>query len=167
MLKMFKGELDYDGNYNPTYYDETTGEYFTIKKEKNIMTKTELKNLVNEYVVTKNNENRVNHCQAWSQDFTINNHKVSILCSYNTNVGIYIDCIGTLYIFDYYSQTTYSHIHKFAKNKKVNRITWLYQRSDNIIEMAMYKYANTYKLTNEQFKDLEDIDYKTYIYNLI
>ena len=131
------------------------------------MTKLELKNLTNKYTVEKTNNNRVNQCQAWSQDFTINNKKVTILRTYNTNVGIYIDCIGTLYIFDAYSTTTYSHIHKFAKNIKASRITWLYQRTDNIIEMAMYKYANTHKLTNAQFKQLEDIDYKTYIYNLI
>ena len=131
------------------------------------MTRTELMNLTNSYTVVKTNKNRVNHCQAWSQDFIINNHKVTILRSYNTNVGIYIDCIGTLYIFDSYSNTTYSHIHKFAKNKKVNRITWLYQRSDNIIETAIYKYANTHKLTNKQFKQLEQDDYKTYIYNLL
>lgn len=131
------------------------------------MTKTNLMELTNNYTVECTSKNRVNTCQAWTQDFYINNNHVTILRSYNTNVGIYIEAIGTLYIFDAYSRTTYSHIHKFAKNKKVSRITWLYQRSDNIIELAMNKYANTYKLTNGQFKQLEQDDYKTYIYNLI
>lgn len=131
------------------------------------MTRTKLLRVTNNYTVEKSKKNRVNHCQAWSDEWTINNNHVTILRSYNTNVGIYIHSIGTLYVFDYYSRTTIQHIYKFANNKQVNRITWLYQRSDNIIELGLWKYANTYKLTNKQFKQLEQEDYRTYIYNLI
>lgn len=131
------------------------------------MTRTKLINLTNNYTVEKTNTNRVNLCQAWSDDFYINYNKVTILRSYNTNVGIYIESIDTLYIFDFYSNTTYNHIHKFAKNKKVAHITWLYQRSDNILVMGMNNYSFSYKLSNEHFKYLEQDDYKEHIYNLI
>lgn len=105
------------------------------------------------------NERKVNYCKTKIIDY--NGGKISLLVSYTTIVGIYREDIGSLYIFDYFSSTTYKHIYKAAELLKVDRIFWLYKRSDNIVESGITPYSNTYRYTNNEFKILEANDFCT------
>lgn len=96
-------------------------------------------------------------------DFTDSNY--ALLKSYDTIVGIMNKSNATLYIFDYYSTTTYKHIHKAAKMLNAMRITWLYRRSDGIIEMGISPYANTYKYTRIEYSQIENSDFIGFISN--
>lgn len=90
---------------------------------------------------------------------------VDILISYATPVAIYSRSTATLYAFNYYSNTTVKHIYKAAKELGAMRITWLYRRSDGIIELALSPYANTYKYTKREYSMIEDIDFAGFIEN--
>lgn len=108
-------------------------------------------------------EKRVNRCQAWL--VTSPNWNYTILRSYDTAVAIYHHDSATLYVFDFYSRTTSQHVSKFIAQVRPMRITYLYRRSDRIIEMGVSNWANTVKLTSEQFRNLESFDYSPYISN--
>ena len=84
---------------------------------------------------------------------------VYLLKSYSTIVGVFTESTGTLYIFDYYSATTYQHIYKAAKILVADRITWLYRKSNRDIETSLTCYANTFKATAEQYDRLEESDW--------
>ena len=90
---------------------------------------------------------------------------VDILISYTSAVAIYSRSTATLYVFDYYSQTTVKHIYKAAKALDAMRITWLYRRSDGIVELALSPYANTFKYTKREHSLIEANDYIGYIEN--
>ena len=75
---------------------------------------------------------RLNTCQAHYVEVG----NAVILKSYNTIVAIYNKTVGTLYVFDYYSATTVQHINKFARLLEWDRITYLYKRSDGILEIS-------------------------------
>ena len=89
-----------------------------------------------------------------------------VLKSYATIVAVLDTRCGTLYVRDYYSQTTCQHVSKFGKLFRdfVSRYTYLYRRSDRIIEKGITEYANTHKLTKAQhdFHGLQ-LDYSTFI----
>ena len=86
-----------------------------------------------------------------------------LIRSYNTIVGIYNRRTATLFIFDYYSRTTIQHIYKAAKILDPMRITWLYRRSDGIIELALSPHANTYKYTKREYSTIETSDFINFI----
>lgn len=88
-----------------------------------------------------------------------------LIMSYNTIVGIYNRRTATLFVFDYYSATTIQHIYKAAKILKPMRITWLYRRSDGIIELALSPSANTYKYTKREYSTVESNDFISFIGN--
>lgn len=90
---------------------------------------------------------------------------VDILISYTSAVAIYSRSTATLYVFDYYSKTTVKHIYKAAKVLDAMRITWLYHRSDGIIESSLSPYANTLKCTKREHSLIEANDYISYIEN--
>lgn len=90
---------------------------------------------------------------------------VDILISYVSPVAIYSRSTATLYAFDYYSQTTIKHIYKAAKELDAMRITWLYRRSDGIIELALSPHANTFKYTRREHFLIEANDYIGFIEN--
>lgn len=103
------------------------------------MTKTELKNYAQQTydkaVSTHkfNRYERLNTCQAHYLD--VGNSV--ILTSHSTIVAIFNKTVGTLYVLDYYSATTQQHISKFAKTLDWDRITYLYKRSDNVLEKGI------------------------------
>lgn len=90
---------------------------------------------------------------------------VDILISYATPVAIYKRSTATLYVFHYYSQTTVKHIYKAAKKLNAMRITWLYRRSDGIIELALSPNVNTYKYTRREYSVIEENDFTSFIGN--
>ena len=89
-----------------------------------------------------------------------------VLKSYNTDVAIFSPDTSTLYVFDNYSATTYQHIYKFARRMNAMRITWLFRRYDSCIETAISYGANTFKLTKNEFDELEKMDFAPYIESL-
>lgn len=91
--------------------------------------------------------------------------KYVILRSYQTVVAIFHKASATVYCFNYYSKTTVQHINKFAKLMNADRITYLYRRSDRVVEKALNRFTNTFKLTKSQFDNLEKFDYSCYICN--
>ena len=94
-----------------------------------------------------------------------NTRDIDILISYATPVAIYSRSTATLYVFNYYSHTTVKHIYKSAKKIGAMRITWLYRRSDGIIELALSQYANTYKYTKREYSMIEANDFIDFIEN--
>lgn len=90
---------------------------------------------------------------------------VDILVSYVSAVAIYNRSTGTLFVFDYYSQATVKHVYKAAKALNAMRITWLYRRSDGIIELALSPSANTYKYTKREYSIIEANDFISFIGN--
>ena len=131
------------------------------------MTKTELKIYAQQtyYKAVSthkfNRYERLNTCQAHYLD--VDNSV--ILKSYNTIVAIFNKNVGTLYVFDYYSATTQQHICKFAKMLDWDRITYLYERSDGVLEKTL-SYASevlNFKPTKEEWKNLHDYDFSTEI----
>lgn len=125
------------------------------------ITRTELMDfaydLYNRKYGSPTNERKVNYCKAKIIDY--NGGKISLLVSYFTIVGIYKEDIGSLYIFDYFSSTTYRHIYKAAKLLGATRIFWLYRRSDGIVETDIANYANTYYCTKKDFCLLTKYDF--------
>lgn len=90
---------------------------------------------------------RLNYCQAW---YAKDVYGAVLLKSYDTIVAIYNPSVGTLYVFDYYSATTTSHIWKFARKSGAARITWLYRRHDNVIETVLAEHDITWRLSSAQ-----------------
>lgn len=88
-----------------------------------------------------------------------------LILSYSTIVGIYSRKTATLFAFNYYSATTVKHVYKAAKILNPMRITWLYRRSDGIIELAISPHANTYKYTKREYSVIEANDFATFIGN--
>lgn len=82
-------------------------------------------------------------CKAQILETDVNG--IYLLRSYNTIVAIFSSRTGSMYVFDRYSQTTYQHIYKFAHDMEVDRIVWLYKRSDRVVETAISWHANTLK----------------------
>ena len=106
---------------------------------------------------------RIGKCQAVI--FHYNQCEEDLIRSYDTIVGIYNRRTGTLFAFDYYSATTVKHIYKAAKILNPMRITWLYQRSDGIIELALSPSANTYRYTKREHSVIKANDFMNFIGN--
>lgn len=104
---------------------------------------------------------RIGKCQAAILHY--DQCEADLINSYNTIVGIYNRRTGTLYVFDYYSATTIQHIYKAAKILNPMRITWLYRRSDGIIELALSPRVNTYKYTKREYSAIEKNDFISFI----
>lgn len=132
------------------------------------MTRTELKNFIetmynNRYGIGFTAE-RLYKCSATC--ITLNNG-IKLLKSYNTIVAYYRESTATLFVFDYYSTTTYKHIYKYAEKVGAMRITWLYYKGSNgCIETAVNKYANTHRLTKNMWDIVYNNDFITYIGNI-
>ena len=94
-----------------------------------------------------------------------NTRDIDILISYATPVAVYSRSTATLYVFNYYSRTTVKHIYKSARKIGAMRITWLYRRSDGIIELALSQYADTYKYTKREYSIIEANDFIGFIEN--
>ena len=103
---------------------------------------------------------RINYCKAFIYEVTPNFY---IVISYNTPVAVYVKSTGTMYVFGFYSQTTQMHIHKAADKLDVMRFTYLYQRSDNYVEIARSAYANSFRPTKEEWINIIDSDYSLVI----
>ena len=129
------------------------------------MTRTELVKKSNDLFrfKTETGSEKIGKCQAYI--FHYDQYEADLIKSYNTIVGIYNRKTATLFVFDYYSATTIQHIYKAAKILKPMRITWLYRRSDGIIELALSPYANTYKYTKREYSMIEENDFISFIGN--
>lgn len=110
-----------------------------------------------------NRYERLNTCQAHYIDIG----NVVILKSYNTVVAIYNKTVGSLYVFDYYSVTTQSHISKFVHMLDWDRIVYLYKRSDNVLEryLGSNGMLKEYKVSGIARYKLETVDYSLEITN--
>lgn len=129
------------------------------------MTKTELirkSNFLYRFRRETSSE-RIGKCQAVI--FHYDQLGEDLIRSYNTIVGIYNRRTATLFAFSYYSATTIQHIYKAAKILNPMRITWLYRRSDSIIELALSPYTNTYKYTKQEYYKIEASDFISFIGN--
>lgn len=129
------------------------------------MTKTELvrkSNFLFRFRSETSSE-RIGKCQAVI--FHYDQCEEDLIRSYGTIVGIYNRRTATLFVFDYYSRTTIQHIYKAAKILNPMRITWLYRRSDRIIELALSPHANTFKYTKREHSLIEANDYIGFIGN--
>lgn len=100
---------------------------------------------------------RLNACQAHYVDTGIS----VILKSYDTVVAIYNRIIGTLYVFDRYSATTAQHINKFARLFNWDRITYLYKRSDGILEISTSRHicGKAFKPSKDEWENLYKFDF--------
>lgn len=130
------------------------------------MTRKELIELANREYERRNAKftpiiKRVNTCQAWviTWDFC----DFAVIKSYKTIVGIYSKPTATLFVFDYYSSTTQQHLRKAAKLLKADRVTFLYERTDNIVELSLSSCANTHKLSSKEMEQVKNLDFSTYI----
>lgn len=111
-----------------------------------------------------NRHERLNTCQAHYVD--VGNSV--ILKSYNTIVAIFNKVVGSLYVFDYYSATTQQHISKFAKMLDWDRISYLYKRSDSVIEKRYNFLDGTYdylKPFKKSWENLVKYDFSMVITN--
>lgn len=129
------------------------------------MTRTELVKKSNFLFRSKSetSSERIGKCQAVI--FHYDQCEEDLIKSYNTIVGIYNRRTGTLFAFDYYSATTVKHVYKAAEILNPMRITWLYRRSDGIIELALSPHANTFKYTKREHSLIEANDYIEFIGN--
>ena len=129
------------------------------------MTRTELVKKSNELFRSKvaTGHERIGKCQA--NIFHYDQYEKDLIKSYGTIVGIYNRRTSTLFIFSYYSATTIQHVYKAARILNAMRITWLYQRSDGIIELALSPHANTYKYTRREYYKIEASDFISFIGN--
>lgn len=75
-----------------------------------------------------------------------------VLQSYHTLVAIYAMHTETLYVFNYYSNTTSRHVSKFANYVNPIKICYLYKRSDSIV-IRSTRTDKKLKLTNVGFED--------------
>lgn len=124
--------------------------------------KTDLQELTElAYYADWSKAERLNYCKAWYL-FT-GGGEVAFLKSYDTIVAVYNRRVGTLYVFEHYSHTTTQHVWKFARMLDVARITWLYRRSDNVVETHYGIPLPKTRLTVKQARDLENNDYRGYI----
>lgn len=99
---------------------------------------------------------RLNYCQAWIAE----DENYSILKSYETVVAIKKKCTGTVFVFDYYSATTSQHVGKFTRLRNVNRVTYLYRRSDRMVEVDYFDSTpHVWKLDKKNFNMLVECDY--------
>ena len=131
------------------------------------MKKNELFDLIEKnHYIGRTPHYKLYSCSAEYFDIEVNGQVFTVLQSYSSYVAMYSHRTGTVYVRRYYSATTYQHIYKFARKMEAMRITWLYQKSDNIIETAISKFANTIKLTSEQWERLEQTGYSCYIENV-
>ena len=105
------------------------------------------------------NIQKVYNCKARIYNYV----NVAIIESYHTYVGVFYRPSGSLFVFDYYSVTTYQHINKAAKLLKADRIVYLYRRGDGVIEKGLSCYANTYSLRMKEFNKVKESDFSTYI----
>lgn len=112
---------------------------------------------------TETGSERIGKCKALI--FHYDQCEEDLILSYNTIVGIYNRRTKTLFVFDYYSHTTVSHIYKAAKILNPMRITWLYRRSDGIIELAISPNVDTYKYTKREYSVIEENDFISFIGN--
>lgn len=111
-----------------------------------------------------NRYERLNTCQAHYLD--VGNSV--ILKSYDTIVAIFNKTVGSLYVFDYYSATTQQHISKFAKMLDWDRISYLYKRSDSVIEKRYNCLDGTYdylKPFKKSWENLVKYDFSMVITN--
>ena len=129
------------------------------------MTKTELVRKSNFLFRSRSETSSegIGKCQAVI--FHYDQCEEDLIRSYYTIVGIYNRRTATLFVFDYYSKTTIQHIYKAAKILNPMRITWLYRRSDGIIELALSPSANTFKYTKREHSLIEANDYIGFIGN--
>lgn len=105
---------------------------------------------------------QLNYCQAQYVD----TGSSVILKSYNTIVAIYNKYVGTLYVFDYFSNTSQKHISKFAELLAWDRITYLYMRSDKVLEKSRYcNKTDTYKPITGEWTNLFKHDFSMVITN--
>lgn len=129
------------------------------------MTKTELikkSNFLYEFISETSSE-RIGKCQAFILHY--DQCEEDLIKSYNTIIGIYNRRTATLFVFNYYSNTTIQHIYKAVKILNPMRITWLYRRSDGIIEMSLSPYANTFRYKKREHSLIEANDYIGFIGN--
>lgn len=129
------------------------------------MTRTELVKKSNDLFrfKTETGSGKIGKCQATI--FYYDQYEIDLIKSYNTIVGIYNRRTGTLFAFGYYSATTVKHVYKAAKILNAMRITWLYRRSDGIIELALSPHVNTYKYTKREYSTIEKNDFISFIGN--
>lgn len=106
--------------------------------------------------------NRLNNCQAHYVD----TGKAVILKSYEKVVAIYNKMVGTIYVFDYFSNTTQQHIRKFSELLAWDRITYLYMRSDKVLEKSRCcNKVDFYKPITNEWTNLFKHDFKMEITN--
>lgn len=127
------------------------------------MTREQLITLANDLHNYKYQATKLYSCTAWVLETDIPD--VWLLKSYNTIVAVYSAITGTVYVFDYYSNTTSQHIRKFAKYMDADRLTYLYETSSRIYEQAVSPYANTHKGNKATFDNLKACDWSTIIEN--
>lgn len=100
------------------------------------------------------------HCNARYFSIEVNGHPFTVLQSYSTNVALYSERTGTLYVLDRYSPTTTQHVWKFARYIGAVRLTRLFRSSVPYIEEVVKSaYTISIKLTAKQWRDIESIDY--------
>ena len=128
------------------------------------MTKTELIKYA-KHIVGGVKPNRVTKLTAKAKIIHYDTKDIDIVISYVSIVAIYKRSTATLFVFDYYSHTTVKHIYKAAKILNAMRITWLYRRSDGIIELAFSPNTNTYKYTKREYSIIETNDFISFIGN--
>lgn len=92
---------------------------------------------------------------------------VAILYCNRKITAIYYNRTNTLFVFDYLSRQAYATINTAAIKLKVSRITYLYRRSDSIIEKGLKPHINSYKLTPKEFNQVVKYDFTSYIPNSI
>lgn len=117
----------------------------------------------NKYNYSGRKEERIAKNQCWVISWF--GKEYALIKSYSTIVGCYSTRTGTLYCFDFYSRTTSHHISKARKYINASRITYLYRRSDRIIERVFYNgaFKNDWKLRKKVFDDVVADDFRLYI----
>lgn len=100
---------------------------------------------------TFNTYERLKTCQAHYVDVG----NTVILKSYDSIVAIFNKRVGTFYVFNYYRATTVQHINKFADMLNWDRTTYLYKRSDRVLELRRNFLGwciDHYKPSKEEWK---------------
>lgn len=131
------------------------------------MTRTELMALANDLAKVSRETWKVGNCKADILETTLPD--VYLVRSYSTIVGVFSARTGSMYVFDYYSTTTYKHIYKAFEQLEGDRIVWLYQRSDNIIETTPRGIRRYWKVSPCRIRGLQDEgnDWSTMIENKV
>lgn len=129
------------------------------------MTRTELITMISNAKSVKSE--RLAKCSAYTILAELDNGRaVDILQSYETRVAVFSRRTGTVYAFDYYSQTTTQHIYKFSKLLRADRITWLYDRSNHVIETNLCG-GNSFRASKKVRENLVKCDYSCEIENFL